>query len=259
MLLLLNVQRNDPELIPLQQPLCAPVPTNIPAACKRTNQRGGKYRIGCCNKKHAHIGRHAVGEPCTTRISSPVSSVACATFSSAYLSRITHTFSALCIHTIHFGRVTGTARKLAEHRAKLCLLGLKELQKSWDLENWVLDLFFRCLDDRTARNLRLVDNGRGASGLSNPLAKRDPGAAQTPSLDPTGTGMSITRPPSPSDAILPMAPTGPSLNQSEDPSVNMDWYELFNVEGEDFSGLAGSLTNPDSLNPQNLEFLYRFL
>ncbi|EHA26132.1 hypothetical protein ASPNIDRAFT_36438 [Aspergillus niger ATCC 1015] len=52
--------------------------------------------------------------------------------------RITHIFSALCIHTIHFGRVGGTSKKLAEHRAKLCLLGLKELQKLGDLENWVL-------------------------------------------------------------------------------------------------------------------------
>lgn len=74
-----------------------------------------------------------------------------------------------------------------------------------------------------------------------------------------GTSMTQAHPPSPSDAILPMTPTGASLNQPEDPAINMDWYELFNVEGEDFSGLAGSLTNPDYLNPQNLEFLYRFL
>ncbi|KAI9927179.1 hypothetical protein MW887_003563 [Aspergillus wentii] len=70
---------------------------------------------------------------------------------------ITHAFSTLCIHTINCCRTTGTSRKLAEHRARLCLLGLQELQKSWDLENWVLDLFFRCLDDGTARNLRLQD------------------------------------------------------------------------------------------------------
>lgn len=43
---------------------------------------------------------------------------------------------------------------MAEHRARLCLLSLEELQKSWDLENWVLHLFFRGLDDRTAQSLR---------------------------------------------------------------------------------------------------------
>jgi hypothetical protein len=56
-----------------------------------------------------------------------------------------------------------------------------------------------------------------------------------------------------------MAQVNPVLNAPDDASINMDWYELFNLEGEDFSGLAGSLTNPDYLNPQNLEFLYRFL
>ena len=171
---------------------------------------------------------------------------------------ITHTFSALCIHTIHFGRVTGTARKLAEHRAKLCLLGLKELQKSWDLENWVLDLFFRCLDDRTARDLRLADTGASSSAAPSQLAK--PAALGPPVDNLTG----IVDRPAPvneneTDA-LPLSPqTISSAAPPDDSLVNMDWYELFNLEGDDFSGLAGSLTNPDYLNPQNLEFLYRFL
>ncbi|KAJ5358349.1 uncharacterized protein N7496_010762 [Penicillium cataractarum] len=171
---------------------------------------------------------------------------------------ITHTFSALCIHTIHFGRVASTAKKLAEHRAKLCLLGLKELQKSWDLENWVLDLFFHCLDDRTARNLRLIDNGMSASALSSQLTK-GPQIPDSSSLDTPCSNTSRPLSPTSADSVLPgLQVTGP-LNPMEDASINMDWYELFNVEGEDISGLAGSLTNPDYLNPQNLEFLYRFL
>lgn len=48
-------------------------------------------------------------------------------------------------------------------------------------------------------------------------------------------------------------------NPGEEAAINMDWYELFNVDGDDVMGLAGSLSNPDYLNPQNLEFLYRFL
>ena len=163
----------------------------------------------------------------------------------------------MCIHTIHFGRVASTAKKLAEHRAKLCLLGLKELQKSWDLENWVLDLFFHCLDDRTAQNLRLIDNVVSASTLSSQLIK----GSQLPDSTLHTPCSATDRPLSPNstDDILPVVqPTG-ALNQIEDAAVNMDWYELFNVEGDDISGLAGSLTNPDYLNPQNLEFLYRFL
>ncbi|KAJ5150838.1 uncharacterized protein N7482_010090 [Penicillium canariense] len=171
---------------------------------------------------------------------------------------ITHTFSALCIHTIHFGRVASTAKKLAEHRAKLCLLGLKELQKSWDLENWVLDLFFHCLDDRTARNLRLADSGMSKSTLPGQFAKGPP---IPDSLALNTPCSAASRPPSrnSTDSILPTVQPSGSLNPTEGATVNMDWYELFNVEGEDILGLAGSLTNPDYLNPQNLEFLYRFL
>ncbi|KAJ5549672.1 hypothetical protein N7461_004370 [Penicillium sp. DV-2018c] len=167
---------------------------------------------------------------------------------------ITHTFSSLCILTIHFGRVTGTARKLAEHRAKLCLLGLKELQKSWDLENWVLDLFFRCLDDRTARDLRLADN-------NVPLASQTTGGHDYDVTSPVTPASGTYRPLSPStvDNPFPPAQTAPLRNLVEETPVNMDWYELFNVQDDDAMGLAGSLSNPDYLNPQNLEFLYRFL
>lgn len=62
-------------------------------------------------------------------------------------------------------------------------------------------------------------------------------------------------PPSPAANDPLLSSTAPR----DEASINMDWYELFNAEGDDFVGLAGSLTNPDYLNPQNLEFLYRFL
>ncbi|GIJ91215.1 hypothetical protein Asppvi_010180 [Aspergillus pseudoviridinutans] len=37
-------------------------------------------------------------------------------------------------------------------------MALQELQKSWDLGNWGIDLLFRCLDDSTPRTLRLSDD-----------------------------------------------------------------------------------------------------
>ncbi|KAJ5957943.1 hypothetical protein N7501_012222 [Penicillium viridicatum] len=167
---------------------------------------------------------------------------------------ITHTFSALCIHTIHFGRVIGTARKLAEHRAKLCLLGLKELQKSWDLENWVLDLFFRSLDDRTARDLRLAD-----PAMPSTLQTGD--GQNSEDMSPASPASGSYRPRSPNTAedLLQTPNMMHHHNPGEEAAINMDWYELFNVEGDDVMGLAGSLSNPEYLNPQNLEFLYRFL
>ncbi|CAI7642479.1 unnamed protein product [Penicillium crustosum] len=167
---------------------------------------------------------------------------------------ITHTFSALCIHTIHFGRVTGTARKLAEHRAKLCLLGLKELQKSWDLENWVLDLFFRCLDDRTARDLRLADPAMSSTSQTGD----DRNIEEIPPASPA-SGPYRPRSPNAGEDLLQTPNMVSHHNPGEEATINMDWYELFNVEGDDVMGLAGSLSNPDYLNPQNLEFLYRFL
>ena len=156
--------------------------------------------------------------------------------------------------------MAGTARKLAEHRAKLCLLGLKELQKSWDLENWVLDLFFRCLDDQIARNLRLADFGMPSSRPpgQGQLAKR-PQAPDSPALNALSNETYSPIAPPGNEVLMPMAQVNTSLNATDDASINMDWYELFNAEGDDLSGLAGSLTNPDYLNPQNLDLLYRFL
>lgn len=167
---------------------------------------------------------------------------------------ITHIFSALCIHTIDFCRTTSTLRKLAEHRAKLCLLGLQELQKSWDLENWVLDLFFRCLDDSTARNLRIVD------GLPSPRAYHTPNPSQSRSTDPGSAGVPIAAPTPQSQttgATVPVPDVENNLEDSGDIAVHNEW--LFNFT-DDYADVLGLTTSPpDSINPQNLEWLYRFL
>ncbi|EED20389.1 cutinase transcription factor 1 alpha, putative [Talaromyces stipitatus ATCC 10500] len=82
---------------------------------------------------------------------------------------ITNIFATLCIHTVHFSRSENTERKLAEHRAKLCLLGLKELQKSWDLNYWVLEIFFHCLDESTAEYLKISEekNNNNKAGVAS--------------------------------------------------------------------------------------------
>lgn len=68
---------------------------------------------------------------------------------------ITSLFTALCIHAINLKTAAdGVGRRLAEHRAQICLLGLKEVQKFWRINNTVLDLFLQYLDESIARRLR---------------------------------------------------------------------------------------------------------
>jgi hypothetical protein len=67
---------------------------------------------------------------------------------------ITSFLAAFCIHTIDLRRSTGIHRQLAEHRARICLMGLKEIQKYWKINDTVLDLFSRYLDKATTKRLQ---------------------------------------------------------------------------------------------------------
>ena len=49
-------------------------------------------------------------------------------------------------------------RQIAEKRAQICLLGLKELKKTWDVNNWVLKLFFQHIDNPTKKRLQPEEN-----------------------------------------------------------------------------------------------------
>ncbi|KAH6972332.1 cutinase transcription factor 1 alpha [Ilyonectria sp. MPI-CAGE-AT-0026] len=68
---------------------------------------------------------------------------------------ITNVFNTLCIHTVSLRESQGSRRSIAEYRAKLCLLGLQELQKTWEVRNWILQLFFQYLDRSIAARLQL--------------------------------------------------------------------------------------------------------
>ncbi|KAI8938183.1 hypothetical protein NX059_005848 [Plenodomus lindquistii] len=86
---------------------------------------------------------------------------------------ITNLFNTLCIHVANLRRSAGINRTLAEHRAKLCLLGLQELQKTWEVTNWVLQLFFQYLDRETASRLAVEADDVGfASATSRPPSER---------------------------------------------------------------------------------------
>ena len=94
---------------------------------------------------------------------------------------ITNLFNTLCVHTVHLRRSDGTTRTVAEHRAKLCLLGLKELQKTWEVTNWVLQLFFQYLDHATAERLRVQQDEE--SGVNTAQVSRQVTPAPQLGLD----------------------------------------------------------------------------
>ncbi|RNJ59761.1 hypothetical protein D7B24_001486 [Verticillium nonalfalfae] len=66
---------------------------------------------------------------------------------------ITSVFAALCIHVICIRRGANVSRRIAETRAQMCLLGLKEIQKYWRININVLDLFLQYLDESIAKRL----------------------------------------------------------------------------------------------------------
>ncbi|KAL4950105.1 fungal-specific transcription factor domain-containing protein [Aspergillus filifer] len=154
---------------------------------------------------------------------------------------ITHAFSTLCIHTIHHRRSSGTMRTLAEHRARLCLLSLEELQKTWDLENWVLHLFFKGLDDRTAESLGLTGgpDARQMGDQQDGEGRDD--SAQAGEGGDFGADGTIT-------GDMPMSMP-----------LAMPMQMPMGTPQDDFYGWVPWEDEADALNLQNLEFLYRFL
>lgn len=86
--------------------------------------------------------------------------------SHAQIHVITNLFNTLCIYVAHLRRTTGINRTIAEHRAKLCLLGLQELQRTWEVTNWVLQLFFQYLDRSTAARLAMEADDVGVSSAN---------------------------------------------------------------------------------------------
>ncbi|KAH6984549.1 fungal-specific transcription factor domain-containing protein [Ilyonectria sp. MPI-CAGE-AT-0026] len=66
---------------------------------------------------------------------------------------ITSLFAALCIHAISIKRGVDVTRRIAEHRAQMCLLALQEIQKYWRINNNLLDLFLQYLDVSIAKRI----------------------------------------------------------------------------------------------------------
>ncbi|KAF2797473.1 hypothetical protein K505DRAFT_415012 [Melanomma pulvis-pyrius CBS 109.77] len=93
---------------------------------------------------------------------------------------ITNLFNTLCIHVAHLRRSKGINRTIAEHRAKLCLLGLQELQRTWEVTNWVLQLFFQYLDRSTAARLAMEADETSISQTQSTHNKATPRTTANP-------------------------------------------------------------------------------
>lgn len=71
------------------------------------------------------------------------------------------------MHAISLQRSRDTTRRLAENRAQMCLIGLKEMQKYWEVNNLVLELFFQYIDESTARTLRPSEAATSSDAAPN--------------------------------------------------------------------------------------------
>ncbi|KAL0936923.1 uncharacterized protein CTRU02_209139 [Colletotrichum truncatum] len=160
---------------------------------------------------------------------------------------LTSLFAALCIHAIDIRSADGIGRRLAEHRAQMCLLGLKEIQKYWRINNNVLDLFLQYLDEPIAK--RLHNNNTDSA-----TAEGDPGF--TASFSPLDTSTT-----SPSHALLSDPPVQRRSDAIEDQYFNL---MRTNWEGEDALEDLGLFLDPQlyangPMQVEGLNFLQRCL
>jgi hypothetical protein len=131
---------------------------------------------------------------------------------------ITNLFNTLCIHVVNFRRSSGINRTLAEHRAKLCLLGLQELQKTWEVTNWVLQLFFQYLDRETASRLAMEADDGGSSknvGSSAAIGTTAQPPSQYQSVDSMVTRTAQTDVEGPASSVTSPRPWSWTLDEAD--------------------------------------------
>ena len=147
--------------------------------------------------------------------------------------------AALCIHVISIRRGTGVTRRIAEHRAQMCLLCLKEIQKYWRINITVLDLFLQYLDCSIAERLHATNptDDRGATDVSG-----EAGADQTLAPAPASTGMPASNGAAVGGMVNPPVPSQPDMTFDDEYFTNLmngHW------EGDDALGDLGLFLQVD--------------
>ncbi|TIC93635.1 Cutinase transcription factor 1 alpha [Colletotrichum higginsianum] len=164
---------------------------------------------------------------------------------------LTSLFAAFCIHAIDVKSADGIGRQLAEHRAQMCLLGLKEIQKYWRINNNVLDLFLQYLDESVAK--RLHGSGSDSAAPSNILGSAAAGQSpfQTSGTSPMQGGLLAAQ---------------DSSGQTRPDAMEDQYFNLMrtNWEGEDALGDLGLFLDPQlyangPMQVEGLNFLQRCL
>ncbi|KAK1673319.1 fungal-specific transcription factor domain-containing protein [Colletotrichum godetiae] len=160
---------------------------------------------------------------------------------------LTSLFAAFCIHAIDIKSADGISRRLAEHRAEMCLLGLKEIQKYWRINNNVLDLFLQYLDESIAKRL----NGDSTE------------PAPTNTLPSSITGLGPFNNP---EASPPVTLLHDALQQARPEAMEDQYFSLMrtNWEGEDALEDLGLFLDPQlyangPMQVEGLNFLQRCL
>jgi hypothetical protein len=156
------------------------------------------------------------------------------------------------------------SRRIAEHRAQLCLLCLKEIQKYWRINNTVLDLFLQYLDSSIAK--RLHGSPQVASAAMNDSTDVD--VTTTTAATAGDFSDAAMAPPSPTTtkADEQSATTPVQWDpQSTRPPVGMFEDQFFNLvtghwEGDDALGDLGLFLQGDEfMNQEGMNFLGRSL
>lgn len=139
----------------------------------------------------------------------------------------------------------GMSQRIAEHRAQLCLLCLKEVQKYWRINNNVLDLFLQYLDSSIATRLH-GGTQADADAAANTKTAADPGGAlMSPATNLDDSAM------------------GPPAGEKQPMDLFEDQY--FNLvngnwEGDDALGdLSLFLRGDEFMQGEGLDFLGRSL
>ncbi|KAK7422783.1 hypothetical protein QQX98_001343 [Neonectria punicea] len=164
---------------------------------------------------------------------------------------ITSLFAALCIHAISIKRGVDVTRRIAEHRAQMCLLALQEIQKYWRINNNVLDLFLQYLDVSIAKRLH-------GAGHSEGMLHNMGGLEAQETADGQGEGSSSTlRHEAGERYDFPTPQTQAQTKAFEDQYFNMLYGPW---EGDDgLADLGLVLQADDPLQMESLNFLGRSL
>lgn len=145
------------------------------------------------------------------------------------------------------------SQRIAEHRAQLCLLCLKEIQKYWRINNNVLDLFLQYLDSSIAKRLH---------GAPPEAAAGDVGAATKGTSSKEAPATTLMSPTTNVDDSQ-MSMTGVDTQQRQPVDVFEDQYlSLVNGhwEGDDALGDLGLFLRGDEfMQGEGMDFLGRSL